>query len=239
MILEICANSVHSALAAQNAGAHRVELCENLSEGGTTPSYGTLLITRKLLSIEIYVLIRPRAGDFLYSNEEFEVMKADIEICKKLNCDGVVIGILTQNGEVDVERTRELVNLAKPMGVTFHRAFDRCSNPSMALEQIIETGCERILTSGLKASANDASTLLKQLVDQANGRISIMPGAGVNANNIKELSKKTGAREFHASAKKEEPSLMRHHNLELGDERIKVQKSDEEEIRKMLKELEI
>lgn len=237
MILEICANSVHSALAAQNAGAQRIELCENLGEGGTTPSYGTISITRKLLKIDIYVLIRPRAGDFLYSDEEFEVMKADIEICKKLNCDGVVIGLLTKDGEIDVVRTRELVMLAKPMGVTFHRAFDRCKDPFKALEEIIQVGCERILTSGLKESAFEASSLLKELVDQAKNRISIMPGAGVNSLNVKWLSEKTGAHEFHSSAKREKVSFMKYHNLELSDDVIQLQQSDSDEIKNMLAEL--
>lgn len=237
MILEICANSIHSALTAQNAGAHRIELCENLGEGGTTPSYGTISITRKSLKIDVYVLIRPRAGDFLYSDEEFEVMKADIEICKKLNCDGVVIGLLTNDGEIDVARTRELVLLAKPMGVTFHRAFDRCKDPFKALEEIIQVGCERILTSGLKESAFEASSLLKELVNQAQNRISIMPGSGVNSGNIKSLSEKTGAHEFHSSAKREKASSMNYHNLELGDDIIQVQQSDGDEIKKMLAEI--
>lgn len=237
MVLEICANSIHSALAAQSAGAQRVELCENLGEGGTTPSFGTISLTRKRLNIDLYVLIRPRAGDFLYSDEEFEVMKTDIENCKKLNCDGVVIGILTKDGEIDVKRNQELVNLAKPMSVTFHRAFDRCKDPLNALEEVIQLGCDRILTSGLKNSAADATSLLKELVNQARGRIIIMPGAGVNSSNIKSLSEKTGAREFHSSAKKEQPSLMNYHNLALHDEAIKIQLSDENEIKKMLAEI--
>ena len=237
MILEICANSVHSALAAQEAGAQRIELCENLGEGGTTPSFGTISVARKLLAIDIYVLIRPRAGDFLYSDEEFEVMKADIEACKKLNCNGVVIGLLTQDGQIDIERTRELVLLAQPMSVTFHRAFDRCKDPFKALEEIIEVGCERVLTSGLKGAAYDASSLLKKLVIQAQNRISIMPGAGINSGNIKAIKVATGAHEFHSSAKMERSSLMNYHNVALSDNTIKVKQSNVEEIKKMLAEI--
>lgn len=237
MLLEICANSVHSALAAQQAGAHRVELCENLNEGGTTPSYGTIFHVRKQLHIDVFVLIRPRAGDFLYTNEEFEIMKTDIEICKSLKCDGVVIGLLTKDGEIDVDRTRELVKLAFPMNVTFHRAFDRCRDPFKALESIIETGCERILTSGLKSSAMEATELLKQLVEKAGNRISIMPGAGINSSNILQLKNLTKAREFHSSAKTWRSSLMNYHNPALKDNEISLQISDKMEIEKILSQL--
>src|SRR5690554_3294846 len=227
MTLEICANSIHSALAAQHAGAHRVELCENLNEGGTTPSYGTILNTRKHLHIPLFVLIRPRGGDFLYTEEEFEIMKTDIEICKTLKCDGVVVGILTKDGEVDVDRTRELVKLASPMGVTFHRAFDRCNDPFKALELIIETGCERILTSGLKNSAWEATELIKQLVEKAGNRISIMPGAGINSSNISGLKNITKAKEYHTSAKIGRPSLMNYQNPALTDDKTPPQISDQ------------
>ena len=137
MILEICANSIGSALAAQNGGADRIELCENLNEGGTTPSYGTLFLTRQQVSIDLYALIRPRAGDFLYSNLEFEIMKLDIQTCKDLGYNGVVIGLLKPDGSIDIERTKSLVELASPMGVTFHRAFDSCNDPEKALEDVI------------------------------------------------------------------------------------------------------
>lgn len=237
MTLEICANSIHSALAAQDAGAHRVELCENLNEGGTTPSYGTILNTRKQLHIDLFVLIRPRGGDFLYTEEEFEIMKTDIEVCKTLKCDGVVIGILTKDGEVDVDRTQELVKLASPMRVTFHRAFDRVKDPFKALELIIETGCERILTSGLKNSAPEASELIKQLVEKANNRISIMPGAGINSSNILELKNITKAKEYHTSAKTERSSLMNYQNPALTKSEIPLQISDKMEIKKILTQL--
>ncbi len=237
MILEICANSMHSALIAQDAGAHRVELCENLNEGGTTPSFGTISETRKQLHISLYVLIRPRPGDFLYTKEEFDIMKADIEMCKTLGCEGVVIGILTKDGEVDYERTQELVKLASPMGVTFHRAFDRCKDPFKALEVIINTGCERILTSGLKNSVLEATDLIKELVEKANNRISIMPGAGINSTNILELKEITNAKEYHSSAKTQKPSLMNYLNSELLDDKIPLQISDGIEIKKMLAQL--
>lgn len=237
MILEICANSIHSALIAQDAGAHRVELCENLNEGGTTPSFGTISEIRKHLHISLFVLIRPRSGDFLYTKEEFEIMKTDIEVCKNLGCDGVVIGLLTKDGEVDDERTQELVKLASPMGVTFHRAFDRCKDPFKALELIINTGCERILTSGLKNSVLEATDLIKKLVEKAGDRISIMPGAGINSTNILELKKITKAKEYHSSAKTNRPSLMNYLNPELADDKIQLQISDGIEIKKMLAQL--
>ena len=237
MILEICANSMHSALIAQDAGAHRVELCENLKEGGTTPSFGTISETRKQLHISLYVLIRPRPGDFLYTKEEFDIMKADIEMCKTLGCEGVVIGILTKDGEVDFERTQELVKLASPMGVTFHRAFDRCKDPFKALEVIINTGCERILTSGLKNSVLEATDLIKELVEKANNRISIMPGAGIKSTNILELKEITKAKEYHSSAKTQKPSLMKYLNPKLLDDKIPLQISDGIEIKKMLAQL--
>lgn len=235
MTLEICANSIHSAINAQNAGAQRIELCENLNEGGTTPSYGTIVNVKEQLTIEIYVLIRPRSGDFLYSEEEFKIMKSDIELCKKLKCNGVVLGILTANGEVDFERTSELVQLASPMGVTFHRAFDRCNDPFKALESIIKVGCERILTSGLKKSAANSVTLIRDLIKAANNRILIMPGSGINSNNIYEIMKFTKATEVHSSAKAAYGSLMTYQNAELNNNNRIV--SNEREIKKMLAQL--
>lgn len=237
MILEICANSIQSALIAQEAGAKRIELCENLNEGGTTPSFGTIYEARKHLHINLFVLIRPRPGDFLYTKEEFEIMKSDIEVCKKLSCDGIVVGLLTKDGEVDYERTQELVKLASPMGVTFHRAFDRCNDPFKALEVIINTGCERILTSGLKNSALEAIELIKTLVEKAGDRISIMPGAGINSTNILELKNITKAKEYHSSAKRKRPSLMNYINSELEDDKVQLQVSDAIEIKNMLAQL--
>ncbi|TCN68470.1 copper homeostasis protein CutC [Acetobacteroides hydrogenigenes] len=207
MTLEICSGSVQSAINAQAAGAQRVELCEGLVLGGTTPSYGTIALTRKNLSIDVNVLIRPRSGDFLYTDVEFETIKEDIRMVKQLGCNGVVCGILHADGSIDVERTRELVELARPLSFTFHRAFDRASDPVKALEDVIATGADRILTSGQQAKAIDGAPLLKQLVEQANGRIIIMPGSGVNAGNIAELMK-TGATEFHCSGQQPFASKM-------------------------------
>lgn len=207
--LEICAGSMDSALAAQEGGADRVELCDNLKEGGTTPSYGTVSRTRDLLDIQLYPIIRPRGGDFLYDEKEFEVMCRDVGICRQLGCDGVVIGLLDADGSVDVKRTRLLVELAWPMGVTFHRAFDRSRDPLAALEDIIGAGCERILTSGQRPTAPEGAALIGSLVDKAGDRIAIMAGSGVTPDNIGELVRATGAREYHSTAKVCRQSRMR------------------------------
>ncbi|WP_035057917.1 copper homeostasis protein CutC [Andreprevotia chitinilytica] len=215
--LEICAGSVASCLAAQAGGAVRVELCDNLLEGGTTPSHGTIAAARDRLWITLNVIIRPRGGDFLYSDDEFEVMKRDVLACKKIGVDGVVIGLLTTDGDIDVARTRELVELATPMQVTFHRAFDVARDPFKALEDIIACGCNRLLSSGQEASALAGAALLKQLSEAAAGRLAVMPGAGVRANNIADLVRQTGCREFHTSARAPVPSGMRYRN-----ERVKM-----------------
>ncbi len=207
--LEICANSVESALMAQKGGAQRIELCDNIHEGGTTPSYGAILQAKQKLNIDINIIIRPRGGDFLYSNDEFEIMKTDIEFAKKIGIDGVVFGILKTDGSVDVDRTKDLVNLAKPMSVTFHRAFDITNNPYQALEDIIACDCNRLLTSGQKNKAFDGIDLIRDLIEKARNRISIMPGSGINENNIQEIHQKTGAKEFHASLRKTIPSKMK------------------------------
>nr|WP_198160685.1 copper homeostasis protein CutC [Pedobacter panaciterrae] len=214
--MEVCANSVRSALAAQEGGAIRVELCDNLSEGGTTPSYSTIALAKKMLSIKVYPIIRPRGGDFLYSDLEFDLMKEDIKICKSLNCDGVVIGILKADGSVDKERCAELIAAARPMPVTFHRAFDMSNDLEKALEDVIEIGCERILTSGGEASAFKGADVLAKLIKQAQGRIIIMPGAGVSAGNITDIIKLTGAKEFHASARHAVKSEMQFRNPKLN-----------------------
>lgn len=206
--LEICANSLSSAKEAQLGGASRVELCQNLENGGTTPSYGQIKLVREALEIGVHVLIRPRAGDFLYSDDEFAEIKEDILYCKEAGCDGVVIGILTKDGGVDKVRMQVLVDLAKPMCVVFHRAFDRCAEPLKSLEDIIELGCDRILTSGLKNSAWEGRELIKALVDKADGRIEIMPGAGIDESNVKAIIEFTGVRSVHSSAKVLEASKM-------------------------------
>lgn len=214
VILEVCANSVTSALAAQEGGASRVELCENLYEGGTTPSYGEIALARKLLHIKLYVLIRPRGGDFLYTDLEFEVMLADVKYCIEAGCDGIVIGILNPDGTIDKPRCAELVKLAKQkgIGVTFHRAFDMCADIYQAMEDVIELGCERILTSGGKSMAMEGATIIAHLVEKAAGRIKIMPGSGVSEKNVTDLVNFTKVEEVHSSARIRVPSKMGYKN---------------------------
>ncbi|PLK46304.1 copper homeostasis protein CutC [Emticicia sp. TH156] len=199
-MLEICCFSLESCLTAQKAGAYRVELCGGMFEGGTTPSAGLIKLARQHLSIKLYVMIRPRGGDFYYSDTEFEVMKADIQTAKELGADGVVFGILNPDGTVDAIRTKELVELAQPMKVTFHRAFDVSVEPFEALEAVIETGCERILTSGQKNTAIDGIGLLKQLAEKAANRIEIMAGSGVSAQNA-ALLLEAGVHALHMTGK--------------------------------------
>jgi len=199
--LEIIAFTIESCAIAQASGANRNELCENPGDGGTTPSYGFIKAAREKLHIELYCMIRPRDGDFFYSDDEFEIMKNDVQNAKQLGCDGVVIGLLNKDGSVDKERSKKLVELAYPMGVTFQRAFDRVNDPFKALEDIIETGCERILTSGLVPNCLDGAPLIAKLVQQANERIVIMPGSGLRSSNVIEVAKITGATEFHTSAR--------------------------------------
>ncbi len=210
--IEVCANFLTSALAAQNGGADRVELCDNMAEGGTTPSYGTIAEARELLQIKLYPIIRPRGGDFLYNDEEFDIMHQDILMCKKLGCDGVVIGLLKENGHIDTRRTKKLVEAAGPLGVTFHRAFDRCRSPFRALEEIIDCGCERILTSGQQPTAPEGAGLIEQLVNKADDRIVIMQGAGIRPRNIAHMVKKTGAQAYHSRAKTTITSKMHFEN---------------------------
>jgi copper homeostasis protein len=207
-ILEICANSVESAIMAQAGGAQRVELCENINEGGTTPSYGAIQQARKELSIDLNIIVRPRGGDFLYSEREFEIMCNDIKIAKELGVDGVVFGCLSPDGSVDVLKTKQLVELSKPMKVTFHRAFDVTADPYKSLDDIIECGCNRILTSGQQNKAILGTELIKKLITKANERIIIMPGSGIDESNIEEIYHKTGAVEFHASLRKVVQSKM-------------------------------
>lgn len=201
-ILEIAVFNIDSALAAAEAGADRLELCENPQDGGTTPSYGFMKTVRELVSIPIFPIIRPHGGDFLYSETAFRVMQKDIALAKELGFEGVVLGLLKCDGRIDAERTALLVEQAYPMEVTFHRAFDRALDPLEALETIIQTGCSRILTSGQQPNAFDAKELILQLVQQAQDRIIMLPGSGVRASNIKNLAQLTGASEFHSSARK-------------------------------------
>lgn len=199
MKLEICANSYQSALNACDAEAHRIELCQELSVGGITPSYGLLKQVTDTLSIPVFVLIRPRSGNFVYSEEEFDIMKHNIQLCKNLGCKGIVSGVLQKDNTIDIEKTKELVELSKPLQFTFHRAFDCVENPFKALEQLIDLDIDRVLTSGQETSAEKGLNLLKQLNEQANGRIIILAGGGINSDNAK-LFKDIGIKEIHASA---------------------------------------
>ena len=233
MKLEIIGFNIESCIAAQQAGANRIELCANPLEGGTTPSYGFIKAAREKLSIELYVMIRPRGGDFLYSNDEFEIMKNDIELCKQSGCDGVVLGLLTPDGTIDKKRCGELVDYAYPLGVTFHRAFDRTKDPFQSMEEIIEMGCERILTSGLHPKAIDGAEIIKQLILQADERIIIMPGSGVSSQNITSLAESTGAIEFHSSASVSAVSNMKYENELMFEKMVQIV-VNKEEVQKMV-----
>jgi len=198
-ILEVCCGDLESALAATEGGAQRVELCSALSADGLTPSAGLIAAVRRIPGLKMHVLIRPREGDFVYTDEEFDVMREDILLAKQLGADGVVIGALTPEGDIDVARCQKLVEAAQGMQVTFHRAFDQCREPLLALEQIIAMGCTRLLTSGQAATAEAGIGLIRRLVEQAGNRLIILPGAGVNARNARAILEATGANEIHGS----------------------------------------
>jgi copper homeostasis protein len=200
--LEICVDSLESALVAQSAGADRIELCSNLYEGGTTPGLGTIISVRNNLTIGMHVIIRPRGSDFLYSDMEFDIMRRDIDSCGEAGADGIVLGILLSDGNIDIERTAKLIGFAKPMKTTFHRAFDLCKDPLKGVEDIISTGADRILTSGQKAEALSGASLIHELIIRAGNRIIIMPGGGINESNITVIANLTSAREFHLTGRK-------------------------------------
>ncbi len=217
-LLEVCANSVASAIAAEKGGAKRVELCAGISEGGTTPSIGEIKAARKHLNIDIHVIIRPRGGDFLYSSLELDIMKQDILACKQFGIDGVVFGLLHPDGSIDKVLNKELVELAYPMKTTFHRAFDMCKDPYKSLEDIIELGFDILLTSGMKNKAIDGVDIIKELILKANNRIVIMPGSGIDEAKIKDIAQKTGATNFHVSVRKKVDGSMefRKHDINMG-----------------------
>lgn len=199
MIIEVAAFNLESALNAQKGGADRIELCAGPMEGGTTPSYGIIDQARRTLNIDVYVMIRPRGGDFVYSVYEFNAMKRDIEACKRLSVDGIVLGMLDKEGRVDKVRCRSLVDLARPMKVTFHRAFDVTRDSYEALDDLLELGIDRILTSGRQPKAEEGTDLIRECIRRSSGRISLMPGSGIHAGNARRIVQETGAGEIHLS----------------------------------------
>ncbi|HCW07024.1 MAG TPA: copper homeostasis protein CutC [Cytophagales bacterium] len=239
MLLEIVVYNIDSAIKAQEGQADRIELCDNPAEGGTTPSYGAIENVRQHLSIDVFVMIRPRGGDFHYSSYEFHAMKRDIDQCQKLSADGVVFGILNPDGTIDKKRCKELIDRARPMKVTCHRAFDMTRDPLEALEDCIEVGFDRILTSGGQLKALQGADLISELIKKANGRIAIMPGSGVNEDTVEEIVRKTKTKEIHfsATAFRESEMVFRNpHIAGMGDDagsEFKLRTVDPERIKKM------
>lgn len=239
MTVEIVVYNIDSALKAQEGGADRIELCDNPGDGGTTPSFGTIELVRQNLCIDVFVMIRPRGGDFHYSSYEFHAMKRDIYQCQKLSVDGVVLGILNADGTIDKKRCRELIEKARPLKVTCHRAFDMAKDPFQALEDCIEVGFDRILTSGQQPQAIKGAELLGELVKRANGRIVIMAGSGVNENTVEEIVTKSRVKEIHFSAVATKESAMQFRNPQIagmGSEEgseFKLRTVDPEKVRKI------
>ncbi len=239
-LVEICVDSVESATVAEAAGAGRIELCSALSEGGVTPSAGLIESVRRNIGIKVHVLIRPRGGDFLYSDGDFSVMRRDIDMAGEYGADGIVTGILNRDGTVDIDRTALLTEYAAPMSVTFHRAFDLCRDPRQALTDIITAGVVRILTSGQARSAIEGAALIKTLVAESAGRIGIMPGGGIDEYNISPLATITGAREYHLSGRRQIESRMtfRRKGIYMGDPRLQAEyitkSADAERIRAII-----
>lgn len=231
--LEVCAFTVQSCIIAQRAGAARIELCDNPVEGGTTPSYGTVRQARERADILLYPIIRPRSGNYHYDEDEFEIIRHDIAVCKELGCNGISIGIATIDAEIDTERMKRIVEWAYPMGVTCNRVFDGTPDLTKALENLIRCGCERVLTSGGKSGAPDAGEILARLVRQAGDRICVMPGAGIRSSNLARLRLETGAREYHASARTIAPNPLTYINTQVSDYG-NVYVADEEEVRRMV-----
>jgi copper homeostasis protein len=215
ILIEVCVDSVASAVAAQQGGAARVELCSDLLEGGVTPSAGLIGLVRARVSIGLNVIIRPRGGDFCYPDEEVEIMRRDIGVAKELGADGVVLGILNIHGHVDVDLTRELVELARPLNVTFHRAFDMSADLAQSLEDVCATGADRLLTSGGEQKCLQGAETIAQLAKAARGRIAIMAGGGIGHHDAAEIIERTGVREIHVGLSTPVPSPMRHHNPRL------------------------
>lgn len=236
MKIEICATSVQSVKNAEKSGAHRIELCSELAMGGITPSYGLIKEVLKQTSLPVFVLIRPRSGDFTYSKEEFEVMKSDIQICIELGCSGIVSGVLRENQSLDIERTKELVEVSKPLEFTFHRAFDWIKDPEESLQTFIEVGVSRILSSGQSESAEKGLNTLIHWKKLVGNRLTILPGGGINPENVHKF-KEAGFDEIHASAShliKEtiQPKISMN-SLKFFDE-SKQFESDAEKIKKLV-----
>lgn len=232
MTLEICCFTINSCLLAAKNGADRIELCANPQEGGTTPSYGTIRTVRNLVDIQIFPIIRSRGGDFLYDVHDLDAMRSDIKSIKGSGCEGVVVGMIRKDGSVDGDVLRRFVDLAYPLEVTFHRAFDRVADPFAAMEIIIDAGCQRILTSGLQPTVPQGLPLIKELVKSARERIVIMPGSGVRSSNLQELMRESGASEFHSSARVVSPSEMTYINVRM-EENLSVAECSGEDVAAM------
>ena len=236
-IIEIATSDFASSKAAAEGGADRIELCDNLTEGGTTQSQAVIRHCREKLNMQLFPIIRPRGGDFLYTEDEFQIMINDIKICKQFNCDGVVIGLLRADGSINIERTKKLVDLAYPMEVTFHRAFDRSKDPFESLEQLIAIGCTRILTSGQQPTAMEGIKLIAALIKTADERIIIMPGSGVRKENIMNLADQTSAVEFHSSLRTKVESKMEFRHPAFVTDSYQHYSVKAEEVRELRREL--
>lgn len=237
--MEVCCYNLESAVNAETAGADRIELCANRYQGGTTPSYGMLEVVRKYIRIPVFAMIRPRGGDFLYGKDELEVMLHDIQMAKELGMEGVVMGVLRKDGQVDIEVMRRLIEITKPLEITFHRAFDLTPDPMKSLEDLISLGVDRVLTSGQQSSAYEGLEVIKSLVETSQGAISVMPGAGISEDSVLQILQHTGAKEFHTSASGSRPSKMVFHKnqVQMGgdEEEYTVDIADGKRIRKFRK----
>ncbi|XP_064418221.1 copper homeostasis protein cutC homolog isoform X2 [Latimeria chalumnae] len=211
-LMEVCVDSLESAINAERGGAGRIELCSSLLEGGVTPSLGLLQVTKQSVKIPVFVMIRPRGGDFLYTDQEVEVMRADIKLAKANGADGIVFGVLTEDGRVDSELSAELLAESRPLPVTFHRAFDMVHNPAVAMETVISLGFDRLLTSGCDSTALEGLPLIRKLVEQAKGRIIVIPGGGITERNLQRILESSGVQEFHCSARSSKESAMKFRN---------------------------
>jgi|LGVE01.1.fsa_nt_gb copper homeostasis protein len=216
MKLEVSTYNIEGVIEAYRLGADRVELCDNIKEGGTTPSYGFIKKSLDVDHPEVFIIVRPRGGDFLYTEYEFDIMKNDIKMAKKLGIDGVVSGVLLANGNIDIVRTKELVELSKPMKFTFHRAFDMTKGYKKSIAELIDIGVDIVLTSGMENKAEDGLAVLKELVETSRGEIEILVGSGVNPNNMEKIYIDSGITNFHMSAVKEIESEMTFFNKRLS-----------------------